>query len=307
MSAASPTLYEHTKRPEWGRAIIATEEPNRRRFQFEDGKIRTFSKGFYHLLKEVTEVEGDKRELVAELSRDLDCARARRQHDGREPEGMISLDRQIEIFIANMPLAFEDPKWLKDKRGQGVKKALKRHREPAVVKAQDLLGPDKLDDPAAAFDAFLDVAKGTDLVKPAEVKKLEALDGIARRDVGAALRDLLYGDGDYSQSFNAFVKGLGDAASWGAATFAPALVHPVHHVAVNHSTFKRQAKWLAPRLDVNAFPSSSLYNELLAMAHSVERGAFRAEIKPRDMLDLHDFMVLTLKPSAAKKLDEASA
>ena len=41
-----PTLYRHVKREQWGYAVLADEQMDRRTFQFQDGRRRTFKKGF---------------------------------------------------------------------------------------------------------------------------------------------------------------------------------------------------------------------------------------------------------------------
>ena len=50
-------LYRHTKRPEWGVAILAWERGGRRAYQFEDGRLRKFREGYYSLMKPVDELE----------------------------------------------------------------------------------------------------------------------------------------------------------------------------------------------------------------------------------------------------------
>ena len=52
--AAAPKLYQHTKRPEWGLAILAWDRGSRRAFQFEDGKLRVFKQGYYEMVEEVS-------------------------------------------------------------------------------------------------------------------------------------------------------------------------------------------------------------------------------------------------------------
>ena len=43
-------LFKHSKRPEWGIAIVAYEQPDKKGFQFEDGKLRIIRDGYYDLL-----------------------------------------------------------------------------------------------------------------------------------------------------------------------------------------------------------------------------------------------------------------
>ena len=63
----APTLYAHSKRPRWGFAILAWEGREQRRYQFQDGQLRTFKRGYYELLEEVE----DPVERAVDIVRDL--------------------------------------------------------------------------------------------------------------------------------------------------------------------------------------------------------------------------------------------
>ena len=61
------TLYQHQARPQWGLAILAWEGRDKRRYQFQDGKLRTFKQGYYEKLTPVTETDGSPEEIVRDL------------------------------------------------------------------------------------------------------------------------------------------------------------------------------------------------------------------------------------------------
>ena len=46
-------LYQHTKRPEWGFAVVIDHLLDRRIFMFENGESRTISNEYGHLMAEV--------------------------------------------------------------------------------------------------------------------------------------------------------------------------------------------------------------------------------------------------------------
>ncbi|MEL6182380.1 MAG: hypothetical protein AAFS10_25715, partial [Myxococcota bacterium] len=64
LTAAMHSLYVHTKRPNWGRAILAWEQGGKRGYQFEDGRLRVFKKDFYGLFDTVELPEDDDSALV---------------------------------------------------------------------------------------------------------------------------------------------------------------------------------------------------------------------------------------------------
>ena len=72
-------LYRHSRREQWGLAILALEEGDRRRYQFEDGRMRTFKKGYWRLLVEVSRPDDETRTIVGDLISKLDVSVARRE------------------------------------------------------------------------------------------------------------------------------------------------------------------------------------------------------------------------------------
>ena len=53
LDSSSSLLYEHSRRPQWGLCILSSEDKTSRKYQFQDGRSRTFKEGFYHLLEAV--------------------------------------------------------------------------------------------------------------------------------------------------------------------------------------------------------------------------------------------------------------
>ena len=67
------TLYVHSKRSQWGMSILVYEGEGQRRYQFQDGQLRTFKDGYYQLLEPVVNPP-DAAEIVAELESKLGVA-----------------------------------------------------------------------------------------------------------------------------------------------------------------------------------------------------------------------------------------
>jgi hypothetical protein len=59
---------------------------------------------------------------------------------------------------------------------------------------------------------------------------------------------------------------------------------------------------MAPRLILTSRPGGALYMRLADMARTVQSSLERAGLAPRDLMDVHDFMVMSLAPSARKLL-----
>ena len=316
----TPNLYEHAKRPEWGLAILAWDGGDRRRYQFEDGQMRTFKRGYYRLMSPVDrpmDATLDVLRTLKSLLRSAEVTTARTQ-SASAGRSRITLDEQIAHFRGSYPEGFTGDAYLKSMRGvpQGKKKLkrLKRHRNPAVAQAREILSKDALDawveahDWEGIRDAMVKVLTATDLVASADVRKLrKAVTQIGLENLGTALRDLLYGEGDYDARFDAYITALrtatGSRPSWSMATSIPALVFPEEHIPVKARAFEQQARWMAPTLRFRDAPSASLYNRLLSMATSVRDALNDAGVPPADLLDVRDFICETLRPAARKEIE----
>ena len=59
----SEQLFVHRHRPEWGRAIVASQGAGRRVYQFEDGRTRVIAHDYWDLMEPVEEgAEGQEGE-----------------------------------------------------------------------------------------------------------------------------------------------------------------------------------------------------------------------------------------------------
>lgn len=307
-------LYEHTKKQEWGVAILAWERDGRRGYQFEDGKLRVFKDGYYQLMQEVDRPADETRALMGELNRKLGRSQQRRKAE-EKGETMLTFEQQLAIFRELYPKGFEDPRWASKVRGTEVARRLKRHRDPAIAEARDKLAAAELDrlieaeSFAAVHQRVVDILDGTNLVTPKQLDPLRTLDEDRQRGFGIALRDLLHGEGSYVIRLERFMSAMRSLRSakrpgWQLCTAISALAQPEEHICIRPSTLKEQARWMAPRLEHDRRPNAELYERYLTMAHTVREKLVEAGFAPRDLMDVHDFMWTTLRPSAKKKIDD---
>lgn len=311
---AEPVLYQHTKRPEWGLAILAWDRGTLRAFQFEDGKLRVFKQGYYELVQEVGPGVARAAETVAELERKLGTTRAPGPSSAAATEEPPpSFEDQLRIFAIEYPDGFEDREWVRSKRGEGVGRRLKRHRDAAIHEAQRSLAEERLlglvDD--ERYDDLLDdtvaILDSTDLVTRKQVQLVGALAPPRRRAFAHALIDLLYGDSPYQLRFERFVAALSRSRNgtpaWQLITALPGLVHPTDHICVRPASMRKQALQVFPDLAYSNTPNAPLYTRFLDVACRVREGLDAAGRTPRDFLDVHDFVAETLRPSAKKLLE----
>lgn len=319
---AALALYQHSRRPRWGLAILAWEGRDKRRYQFQDGRLRTFKKGYYHLFDPIDRPLDVATDIADELSSKLEVSRARREAvvDARSKgKRLISLEDQLAAFAHQYPDGFDGETWRDAVRGAEAGRNLKRHRDQAIATAQEHLSAERLDawlaagDGPAVLASMAAVVQGTDLERPGVAAAIRALDGAVGLALGQPLRDLLYGEGDYGPRFTTWVSALAGAGltvAWPVATLLPALVHPGDHVVIKPASFRDQARWMAPGLDMDLVPTASLYARLLSMTFRLRMRLEQAGHEPRDLMDVYQFVWTTLRPSAKafiKQLREGGA
>lgn len=309
-NAHVPTLYRHAKRTQWGLGIVLEKGHDRIRVQFQDGRSRSFKHGYYHLFEPV-----DRRLDVAmgivEALRSMSGETSSRPSEKKRP---VTLDEQIAYFAELYPEGFEGEEYTAEHRGDERKRPLKRHRDALIALAKEELDKKALSkllkdgDTKAVWEAAGRVVASTDLVKVAERKRFLAIKKTHHDAVANGLHALLHGQSPITQRFDAMVawleRAMGEAPSWELATVLLGAFHPDEHVVVRENVFSRQAVWMAAGLTIPKRPMGILYERLLNMAKTVREELEGADMAPRDLLDVHDFMWLTLKPAAQKKIRE---
>lgn len=299
-------LFAHSKRPRWGFAILAREEPEQRHYQFQDGQLRTFKQGYYELLEPVAppralDIVRDLKAMIRVARRELSpAAKVKRRTGGFE--------ERLAVFLGLHPNGFTDPAWVAERRGVGTKRK-KRHRDPAIADARERLSAEALDAliEAGSFDAVVKTARevlgATDVAGSKDLGPLRKLAPEDHEDFARALRALLWGDGEYPDRLAAYIDVLarteGERVTWPLASALSALVHPTEYALVKPSVVRREAQWSAPSLPYDASPSAELYARIHTMIVSVQDRLERAGHPASDLFDVTDFLGLPLTKRAS--------
>lgn len=303
-----PTLYSHSKRPQWGLAILAKRTPKKGRYLFQDGRMRAFAASFDHLLEPVDKPLDIATRVAGELSAQLD--------DGKTIKPVKRTDRvsfaeQIAVFEYLHPQGFDDPSYVAKIRRDTRRR--KRQREPLIEDARTLLNREALElaidagNGVGVRDGVLELLGKCTVVRKRDRRPLVNMPDEYCDDFARALYHLLYGEGDDFDRFTRYVAALDynpeDRATWPLVTAVPAMVHPEEHIAVKRSVFRKQAAWMAPRLVVGKVPNAGKYQRVLNMAKAIRKRLEEAEHHPRDMWDIYDFVWMTLRPKNLKLLE----
>ncbi len=310
-------LLVHTKRPQWGLAILASANEEIRQYQFQDGKLRSFKPAFTHLFEAVDKPLDVALPIIEELEARADRVLARKSRPQAEQSTSdTSFTDQLALFGAFYPGGFPGETFTHEFRSPpSGKKPLKRHLDSSIARAQELLGKQRLETLLGAgqfadvHSAAIATLRGSTLVTPQARSGLEALppEGIER--FALSLRDVLHGETPYAHRFAGFVAALtpvgADYPHWSMATALPALVDPVNHICVKPGALRKQALWMAPQLRYERVPTAGLYERFRKMCRDVEGRLREAGHEPRDLIDVREFIWVTLRPKAATLLAEA--
>jgi hypothetical protein len=302
-------LYQHSKRKQWGFAVLAWERDGKRGYQFEDGELRVFTKEYYGMLAEAECPPDQAARLLAKLGRQSGAGKG---GDGKAKERQLTFQEQLQVFLAEFPEGFAGKRWKDEHRGEGVPRRLKRHRDFAVAEAAELLSAEALDELIAAGNhaevarRLGEVVNGSDLVTRAQAEPI--VRATPSPDLSKGVRELLYGGGELEARFDEMCRVLLEAGrkqlSWPLVTAVPAVVRPDAHVAVRPTVLGKQSQWAHPRLRWAAKPEGKAYARILAMAITVRDALTGAGHAPKDLLDVYDFMHVTLRPAATKVLTD---
>jgi hypothetical protein len=315
---SSPVLYQHSRRPQWGLAILCSEDKTSRKFQFQDGRSRTFKEGFYHLLEPVEHNEGDADLIVASLSKAMDRAVTRTrimERAKKEGRNIFTVGDQVSLFRKIYPNGFQDETYIEQVRqGGGANRRRKKNREAGLEVAQELLGQSVMDEALHAhdyrsiYDSAIKVLSCTDIASTStDVRPLRKLPDSLIGEFAVTLRDVLYGEDPYQDRFGGLMALLEDheetRPTWPMATVIQGLVHPDEFYCIKPSVFRQQARWLAPELSYSPNPSAGRYRAYHHMADDLKVRLTRAELNPVDNLDIYNFIWETMRPGVRKELE----
>jgi hypothetical protein len=294
-----PTLFAHRLRKEWGVGVLAGEKDGKRRYLFENGEERTLANGFDQLMERVERPTADQQVAFARLQGVL-AGRAKTGENAGKPAGW-SLAKQLAKFRETYSAGFSDPSWLDEVRG-----GAQGRRAAAIRDAQERLGP-------KALDALLSSQRGAEVWRearaimsssglvPASQLALKEPSGEHLRELASAIRELLHGAGPYDKRFDrlvqSFTTAFGTAPPWEIATALSALFQPLDHVCVEPTMFKKQVKECSRQRSVTTRAASSGYATFLSVARLVANKLAEQGEVPRDLMDVRDFIIFTLKPT----------
>jgi hypothetical protein len=303
-----PSLYSHTLRKDWGVGVLSGEKDGKRSYLFENGEERTLANGFHEMMRRVETPSPEQQAAFTRLQGVL-AGRARDPDAGGKPAG-FSLGNQLAKFRESYPAGVSDPDWIAEVRGGGGGSSTLGNRQAVVRDAAEQLE-------AKALDSLLSEQRHAEIwervtkllarghIVPAAQLKLKVPSGEPLRALAIALRELLYATQPYDKRFDRFVSAFdaafGSAPGWELATALSALVHPIEHVCVEPTFFKKQLKLISKRT-VSARPTSAGYASFLSVARLVANKLAEQGEVPRDLWDVRDFIVFTLKPVPKTKV-----
>jgi hypothetical protein len=303
-----PDLFRHVKRPQWGLAILAFEKGDNRAYQFEDGRLRKFKRGYFDLMKPASSKRRTNEAVIADLQAALGVDPTPR----KTLSPVAPFEAQVDLFSTLYPEGFQGERWSEEHRGTTGGRRLKRHRNHVIAAAGETLAAERVAEWQSKGDfrgltaAFLELLAGTNLVSARHVKTLRGMDDAESEHFAEAGASLLHGSGDFGPRFREWVGVLRDALggkpSWRMATALPALVEPNEHVCVRHSAFIRQAAVVAPTSKYTRRARVGSYRNFRRVAQGVRARLEAAGQEPRDFLDVHDFIWTTLRSSAIEHL-----
>jgi hypothetical protein len=311
--SAVRTLFCHSKRDQWGLAIVLRRQPDRVQMLFQDGRTRSFKNGYYHLIEAVDKPLDTTLRVVRALESMAPDDDARTTKRRVKP---VSPEEQMAFFRDTFADGFADEDYVEHHRGDGRARPLKRHRD-ALVEGAKALSKRKMnrlladEDHRAIFEAARAVVRSTDMVSPTDRKSFAEIGRKHHALLADALFEVLHGGGKLIPRFEAWVAALetamGRAPTWNLTTVLLGSVRPTKHVVVRPKALALQAEWMAPGLSLSDRPMGILYERLLAMASKVQARLVDAGLEPNDLLDVVDFMWLTLKPAAKREILERRA
>ena len=290
-----PSLFSHKKRRDWGVGVLSGEQDGKRRYLFEDGEERILGAGGIELMDKVEVPDRDQQATCARLMTLL--AKREGRAESAESPGVSAVIKQLARLHEKYPGGFFGKTWRSDEKISSSRQsrnagAPKRKAALALKNLEKLERAQRYDEIWDQVVALLDesgLASG----------QLKAASGAEpQRLIAEKTRELLHGTGSYEARFDRFVAAyetvFHEAPSWQIATALPALMSPVDHVYVEPALFRKQLKALSRYSAFAARPNAAAYIRCLGMAQALANMlAARGEI-PRDLLDVHDFVRVTV-------------
>ncbi|MEX1367438.1 MAG: hypothetical protein AB1Z98_30200, partial [Nannocystaceae bacterium] len=297
-------LVRHTRREQWGRALMVWERENKRGYQFEDGEVRVFAEPFFSLLQPAAKPDPVLRYRLREkaitngvLERDEKDAK------GRSKKPLPTLDDQVTVFEQLYAEGFHGAEWTDSTRIRLESRRLKRHRDPAIEQAQVELAEPVLRDCIArgeyaeVFQRLVAVVGGTDLATRQQLDVFRSIkvDAELAESMVCFIHDIRRGDlATMARLRRALARQGVRKLPWTALTAPRALLWPSDHMCVRPSVIRAQAKLLGNQYKPDQQPSAAAYSRCLELGMLVRSHLTKVGFLPRDLFDVCAFMRVTL-------------
>ena len=205
----------------------------------------------------------------------------------------------VQRFQSEYPQGFQDPKYLKHERGEKLQQHELWNQSLGKEQFDELL---QRDDWKEIADRLWKVVTVNQLISRFERPLLKAClddEGHCRAFV-RALRELVYGDGEFEQRFTGFAEmlstlpaqGTKSPFNWPTQTLFPFLAAPEDHVLLKPTAAKKFAERRGRALDYDTTPNwrtYSLYQNLCRDTRDQLCETF-PESGPQDMIDVQSFI-----------------
>lgn len=308
--ADQPVLFEHTRRPEWGLAVLTNEDRTHRYFQFQDGEVRTIKEGYYHLIVATERSEEDiekARVELADLLRKSESRERASEKSRAEGKSQISVHDQVTLFKKLYPAGFEDPAYVEKVRALPAEGGRNGGPDAARALAVERLDAERLRGLVASeswsdiYEAIISGLQASEIVSSSsDIRPLRRVPEEERPEVCRTFVELLHGEGDFAPRFDAFrtaVDGAaGGRATWPMITVLVGLLYPEEHYCVKPSVFRQQARFLMPDTEYEPAPTAAGYQAYKVMADDLRERIVKAGLAPKDNLDVYGFIFETMRP-----------
>lgn len=309
-------LVRHSRRPSWGRGALVWERPAQRAYRFEDGRLRVFSRTQVGLLRPV-DMETEEAQGVAEKLQGRRSAARSTSRNARKlpvPKGSHRvLAPQIKYFRERYPDGFTGDAWLKQHRGEGAGKRSQAHRDPAIEDMRKVLGARRLrrhkraGRANAVHEELTEALSKTDLVPQGQLDRLLKAEPTDAWVEG--LVKLTHFGQPLEERFSEWLDGLRSlgarVCTWELATAPLGLVRPDRHLVVRRIHVSRQLQRLDDGRSLGLSPDREDLEHINKVAIWVGARLRRAGLPPRDMLDILDFIQLTMAKDALEEIEGA--
>ena len=316
----SVPVYCHVKRPEWGLSLLAWERAERRGYYFEDGVLRVIAQPYYHHMQiqqvEQADLSNTFRQQISQMTK----AKASGLLDpGHDASLVFSVAEQAQLLVGQFPDGFSGEAWRQRHRGNRASRQLKRHRDPALAQASQVLDPERIAHAIAEHrhaELWQEVGRllqSTDLVPLPEVKALQRRAPEATRTLTLALAGLLRSEPSeeavqgFETRLSTFVNELQSllqsAPSWPLVTSLLALYFPSTHLCVHPTSLRQQLQWMGEKTLRSKKPNPGDYERARTAAKKLFEELDQLGLAPADLLDIHDFVRTLTTPSAKKRLE----